>query len=345
MNHAAFLSLLSIATAAPERPASILTIPTPEFGARGPIRVCEQGVAIDVASGEGVHALGPVLRVINDEYLVAIVAAPPGDRMPTRAAPGRIRLAKRLAALRYFGPQPSGTAESSLEPDRVRYVISRDDAGRGTRNIVVGSSAFDGTDKDAAILARLQPVSAGARRCVRPLAFTIAGYGPGLAAAKRAGFEAFELGQRLALYPPSPTVGPGFYCQGGIGFPIEPGETLLRPWRPLPGGTAYLTHDTVTITINAPRAAMAKADPSDIKEHPLGPLHRTRLTYYESRGTGPPYAPPGVREDGSWSVELGEEQNSRGEVSFPASQKTQVGFQFLERLMVVSDQDPRCRPH
>ena len=72
-------------------------------------------------------------------------------------------------------------------------------------------------------------------------------------------------------------------------------------------------------------------------------VHETRIIYYKSRGVGPPYAEPGVREDGSWSVELGRESNSRLEIAFPASEKTPVGFRFLERLEFAGQDDPRCQ--
>jgi len=73
-------------------------------------------------------------------------------------------------------------------------------------------------------------------------------------------------------------------------------------------------------------------------------LHKSEITYYKSRGVGPPYAAPGVREDGSWLVALGAERFRKLEISFPASEKTPVGFRFLERLAFVDDNDPRC-PH
>lgn len=342
MKTAMLLSLLNLAVVTPDLPPPILRMHTPEFGARGPLRICERHLAIDVLADEGIHVLGPVMRVINDDYLFALAAVPSGDRGPLeKSATSSIRVDDQLVASPYIGPAPAESADPWLETGKVRYVVSRgDDAGDA---VLVGSSAFKGTESDRSILSRLRFVPSGPSACIRPLTFAAAGYGAGIEEAKLAGFESYGLASAVALYPRLPNSGPGFHCQGGVGFPIEPGETLLRPFRPLGESTSYLTYDGVTITISASRNPMSRADPADVGEHPMSLLHETHLIYYRSRGTGAPYAPPGVREDGSWSVELGKETGSGLEISFPASQKTPVGFQFLERLEFVSDSDPRCQ--
>lgn len=343
MKSAMLLSLLYLAAETPplppQLPPGIVRLRTPEFGARGPLHLCSAGLAINALDGEGIHVLGPVLRVINDDYLVVITAIPARDPVLRGRHGDPLALGEGLVAYPYAGILPSDVSEPTLAPDRVRYVVYP----KSTRSegAIVGSSAFNGSASDRTILSRLRLAAAGEAGCVRPLSFASEPFGDA-AAAEKAGFESYGIGRLIALYPPKPFVGPGYHCQGGIGFRVEPGESLLRPWKPLGDGISYLTHDGTRITVSGPSTPMVRVDPKDREEHPMSLLHETRIIYYKSRGVGPPYAEPGVREDGSWSVELGRESNSRLEIAFPASEKTPVGFQFVERLEFISKDDPRC---
>ena len=202
-------------------------------------------------------------------------------------------------------------------------------------------SAIDKSASLPDLLAHLGSASLEAEQCVRPLEFSATGPPP-FNLAEQAGFEAQPAGYLVAYYPTNPIQGPIFHCRGGVGFAIEPGEKFLRPWKPLGVGDSGLSRDGMRIKISAPRLPMKRVDPENAREHPLSLLHKSNITYYESRGIGPPHAPPGVREDGSWEVELGKEARSRLLISFPASAST-FGFSFLERLEFVDQNDPRCQ--
>jgi len=129
---------------------------------------------------------------------------------------------------------------------------------------------------------------------------------------------------------------------GGVGFAFYAGERLLRPWKSLQVGQSYLMRGNVVVTLAGPVEPMRPTGPGDAREHPAGQLHGSGVTFYPSRGVGPPYAPPGVREDGSWLIELGKDKNSRLEIRFPAGDKALAGFALIERLEFVAPGDPRC---
>lgn len=315
----------------PDPPRPILPRIAYEYGARGPLEICEGKVGISVAEGEGVHILDNVLRVINDDYLITIVPIAPDTKRLARPMSVEGGLTARL----YGGAPPDMAAEAELGADRIRYVVTDGSSGA---YLLVGSTAFDGSDGDRAILSRLRGMPEAKAGCIRPLSFA-----SDTQQAEQAGFLSYSGARSVALYPPRPIAGPAYHCQGGIGFRIEAGESLLRPWRPLGDGVSRLTiGDGTTITIEGASSPLRRADPEDRSEHPLGLLHESRIIYYPSRGVGPPYAAEGVREDGSWSVELGKDQNSRLEISFPASAHTSAGFRLLERLEIVDAGDPRC---
>ena len=337
---AAAFGLLYLAANAPPQEVAppILADSVWAAGAHGPVRVCIGSLAINVRNGEGVHAIGTVLRIINDDYLFAITPIPPMQYPVLRERQGPpLPLDGGLIAYPYDGPLPSIVSGPTLAAGSIRYVVFPD--SRRSGGVVVGASVFNGTGSDQAVLSRLTHAATNDASCVQPLSFTSDQFGH-RQEARRAGFESNESGEAIAFYPSKPFVGPGYHCQGGIGFRIEPGESLWRPWRPLGAGTSYLTHDGITIEISGPSNPIVRADPNDPDEHPMSLLHESRIIYYKSRGVGPPYAPPGVREDGSWRVELGREQNSRLKIKFPPSI---FGYQLLERLEFVSKDDPRCK--
>lgn len=347
MNKHALLLTLFAATLAAASPARALTPPPPppQFGAYGPLRLCEGDIAIDVRVGEGVHVVGSIFRVIDDKALLAAMPAALHDDQLVNS--NMILLDNFIVAYRYAGALPdSGRRDAAFAPQgfrdgEIRYAIATNSPHARSSHVhtvlIVGSPSFDGSDADKAILSRLRPGALLDPTCARPS--TIA---PGQADAR---FETTNWDGLLALYPQRPVPGPLYHCQGGIGFAVHPGESLRRPWKALgPGwdGPSYVTRDGVTVRISGPRQPLTRIDPNDAVEHPMGLLRDTRITYYKSRGVGPPYAPTGVREDGSWRIELGKDQNSGMEITFPASDKTPFGFRFLERLEYVSEDDPRC---
>ena len=352
LSYFAMLGLLVAAPAQATRPPP----PPPEYGAYGPLTVCEGDLSIAVRPDEAVHLIGPIFRIINDDHLIAAtpMVLPTSAFMlfdgpvkhgvfTTGSAPTNL-----VIAFRYSGELPLAAspyvifARDGFGKDDVRYAVeTRSGAalsdGMGSM-LIVASPSFDGTAADKAILARFQLNIADVSNCVQP-ADLIAGkanYGA-------AGFvRSFDNPYYAGLYPARPDDGPGYHCQGGIGFAIEAGEQVRRPWKSQRTGQSYLMRNGVAVTLSGPDAPMRRTDPDDPNEHPAGLLHKSAITFYPSRGVGPPYAPPGVREDGSWLIELGKERYSRMEVRFPAGEKARLGFSLIERLEFVADDDPRC---
>ncbi len=352
LSYFAMLGLLVTAPAQATRPPP----PPPEYGAYGPLTVCEGDLSIAVRPNEAVHLVGPIFRIINDDHLIAAtpMVLPTSALMlfdgpvkhgvfATGSAPTNLAI-----AFHYSGELPPAAAPYAIfardgfGKDDVRYAVETR-VGASPSNgmvsmLIVASPSFDGTDADKAILARFQLDNTDEPDCVRP-ADLIAGkadYGA-------AGFlRSFDNPYYAGLYPARPDDGPGYHCQGGIGFAIEAGEQVRRPWKSQRTGQSYLMRDGVAVTLSGPFEPMRRTDPDDANEHPAGLLHKSAITFYPSRGVGPPYAPPGVREDGSWLIELGKERHSRIEVRFPAGEKARLGFSLIERLAFVADNDPRC---
>lgn len=326
---------LSILAMAPDNAAHARTIPLiPEYGARGPMQICEGDIGIDVEAGEAVHTAGPVLRVINDRYLIAMIPS----RLPSgHSGSGMepVRLDNGLVAHRYDGASPEGAKDAplALGDQTVRYLV----VSRTGSVLIVGATLFDGSRSDRTILSRLRG-KADSKPCIRAFDFASARADPAAA-----GFASYAEARHNALYPEAPDRGPGYYCAGGIGFRVEPGETLRRPWHPLRPSDAFLSTKGVQIGISGPRRTMKRVDPDHAAEHPMSLLHESRIIHYPSRGIGPPYSPSGVREPGSWHVELGEEQNAALEIAFPAGEGASAGFRFLERLEFVGPADSRCK--
>ncbi|MBJ7438563.1 MAG: hypothetical protein JHD35_06020 [Sphingopyxis sp.] len=348
-------AVLGLMLAAPAQ--ATLPPPTPpEYGAYGPLTVCEGDLSIAVRPNEAVHLVGPIFRIINDDHLIAATPMV----LPTSAFmlfDGPVKhgvfttgsaLANLAIAFRYSGELPPAAApyvafaRDGFGKDDVRYAVeTRSGASRSdgmVSMLIVASPSFDGTDADKTILARFQLNAADASACVRPADLSAGKADYGVASFVRSFDNPFYAG----LYPARPDDGPGYHCQGGIGFAFEAGEQLRRPWKSLRNGRSYLIRDGVAVTMSGPFEPMRRTDPDDPNEHPAGLLHKSAVTLYPSRGVGPPYAPPGVREDGSWLIELGKEKNSRLEVLFPAGDKGRLGFALIERLEFVGDSDPRC---
>ncbi len=353
ISFAAGFALLS----APMAQATLPPPPPPEYGAYGPLTVCEGDLSIAVSPMQAVHLVGPIFRIIGDDILIAATPMV----MPVSAfgavdgvaqhgiftvggAPGNLKM-----AFRYSGELPASAApyvayaHDGFGKNDVRYAIETRSARAATENmiamLIVASPSFDGTDADKAILERFRLNASDASTCVRP-----ADLNAGKADFGAAGFvRSFDDPFYPGLYPARPDAGPGYHCQGGIGFAVAAGEQLRRPWKSQRSGASYLIRDGVTVTVSGPTEPMRRTDPGNADEHPAGLLHGNAVTFYPSRGVGPPYAAPGVREDGSWLVEPGKDRNRRLEIRFPAGAKASLGFSLIERLEFVADDDPRCR--
>lgn len=313
----------------------------PEFGARGPRLVCAGNIAIYVEGRESIYAQGASISVINDGYRILIDLAPHQRPLDTGSGEA-VALGGGLLARSSLMPAGSEDAVRLPYPRYVahyRIAVTRDASAFAAE---IDAFTLDPSVSVQDIVARLRPAPKEPDACVRPLEFEANGQNP-VQVAEMAGFVAYQQAGLVSDYPPDPIPGPAFHCRGGIGFAIEPGETLLRPWKPLGIGTSWLSRDGMRIEVSGPGRAMRRVDPDDAREHPMSPLHKTSIVYYKSRGVGPPYTVlPGAREDGSWEVELGNETYSKLQIRFSASASS-FGFSFLERLEFVDQDDPRCR--
>ncbi len=320
------------------------TLPPPaphEYATYGPLQLCSNRFVIDIGPDEAVHIVGDIVRVINDREILAIKFA--NDRYwfsneDSSLAPGKTPSFKPK---RFFGPTPDAGktvshAPHGLQAQNARYAIVLDGE---TQPMIVGATAFDGSSRDQRLLDRIRPAAEQAPDCM-PLWQAI-----------RKDSES-ELGKRIKpswdrvadIYPQAMDNGPGFYCTGGIGFEVKAGEKIRRPWRSLEHSSpAFVESGGTSIRLELRGKAMNRVDQKDASEHPMSLLRKSEITFYPSRGVGPPYADEGEREPGSWNVILDVHGASRAmEISFPAAEKTGAGFNFLERLQVVDASDPRC---
>lgn len=314
--------------------------------------LCEGDVSIAVRADQAVHIVGPIVRIIDDEHLVA--ATPVRlSHLTFLSANGAARhgvfaLAGPTLAFRYSGDLPDDAARHALlvpegwADGAVRYAIqTRTDTAAPYSMIpmlIVASPSFDGTDADKAILQRFAWNGRSPPDCVRPVDQSTEP--KDLIAA---GFStSFDDPFHAGIYPLRPDAGPGYFCRGGIGFAVLASEQVRRPWKSQRQGNVYLLVDGVSVEMSGSVAPIRLVDPESRNGHPAGQLHRSALTFYPSRGVGPPYALPGIREEGSWLVELGRDPSSRLQIRFPAGDKAHVGFGLIERLEFVESDDPRC---
>lgn len=345
------LAALGLLSSGPAH-ATLPPLPPPQYGAYGPLTLCEGDVSIAVVPNEAAHVVGTIFRIINDDYVVAATPAllpiaslaPPDDA----AKEGIIGLGNLTLAFRYRGALPPGAAGDAVfaregfRDGDVRYAIPAQYASTSSDSLrpmlIIASPSFDGSDADKAILSRFRSDAANPPACIRPAAF--AAGKPTRAAA--AFIDALDDPFYPGLYPAAPTAGPGYHCVGGVGFAFDAAELLQRPWKSLRVGKTFLMRGDVVVTLSGPDELMQPANPDDAREHPAGFLQGSGVTFHPSRGVGPPYAPPGVREDGSWLIGLGKDRNRRLEIRFPAGNKAPVGFALIERLAFVAPDDPRC---
>ena len=348
LNHSAFHSGLAVAI------VSILSVPIsavahtplpgpPEYSAYGPLQVCTDLYTVNVGVDEAIHVMGDIVRIINDRELIAlkIIKRPPGDISgPTKEF---IDLANGSSAFRYTLPTPdyAGTlaySAAALQPKDIRYAI-RVSGMSADERLLVGATSFKGDQTDKKTLARLDAPSASEEECFRPdVAVTYTQDHPQWAF--------YSERKRLFwanFYPPVPDPGPLYYCLGGLGFAVRESEKLRRPWKSLGhAGPATVEIDGTAIRMEGAMRQIKRVDPANAKEHPFGFMRKNSLTYHPSRGVGPPHAAEGVRETGSWEVTLDADYYRGLKISFPAAEKTGVGFSFLERLEFVEEGDARC---
>lgn len=346
-----YLAALGLVLGGPAQ-ATLPPLSPPQYGAYGPLILCEGDLSIAVEPNEAAHVVGSIFRIINDDYVVA--ATPALLPISSLASPGGtsktdiIGLGNLTLAFRYRGELPQSGAGDAIfaregfRDGDVRYAIATQYASMSSDSLqsmlIIASPSFDGSEADKAILSRFRVDAANPPACIRPAGFAAGKPDRGAAAF----VESFDDPFYPGLYPAAPTGGPGYHCLNGIGFALYAGERLRRPWQSLQVGQSHLMRGNVVVTLSGPVEPMRPTDPGDAREHPAGQLHGSGVTFYPSRGVGPPYAPPGVREDGSWLIELGKDKNSRLEIRFPAGDKALAGFALIERLEFVAPGDPRC---
>lgn len=332
--------------------ATLPPLPPPEYGAYGPLSICEGDLSIAVRPNEAAHIVGSIFRVIGDDVVIAATpAAIPHSALSLGggvARHGVFTFGDMTLAFRYSGDLPQRAARDTVFAREgfgeggVRYAIQTRagaaPSGGMMAMLIVGSPAFDGTGADRAILERFRRGATGAFGCIRPADMASGTLEPGAAGFIRSFDDPYYPG----TYPAALIDGPGYHCMGGVGFAFHAGERLRRPWRSLNIGASYLMRGGVMVTLSGPETPMQRTDAKDKSEHPAGLLHDSGVIFSPSRGVGPPYAPAGVREDGSWLIELGREKRSRLKIGFPAGDKAPFGFALIERLEFVEESDLRC---
>jgi hypothetical protein len=321
----------------------------PQFEAYGPIQICTNNYVVDVRTEEAVHVSGDIVRIINDQELIALKLVPTPTGNFARTDQGSIYITEQVRAFRHplATPDNNGTlayASRTLEPKDIRYALV-DRKSNSALMVLVGATSFRGEHKDEAIVRRIRPLAEKLPDCIH------LNVGDGSLA--YSSFLTWELTRTqpdygASIFPRIPDAGPVFHCLSGIGFPIREGEKLKRPWRSLgskASAYSYVIIDDAYIKFEGYAPGFKRKDPTNSNEHPMSLLQPTELTYSPSRGIGPPYAPVGVRDDGSWEVKLAAKNYYGLRVRFPASAKTGIGFSFLERLEFVEDADPRCQKY
>jgi hypothetical protein len=312
-----------------------------QYAAYGPFQLCSNKFVIAIGKDEAVHIVGDIVRIINDQEILSIKFA--NDRYWFTKAEGSLRPPSKspFLARRFYDPVPDAGntvpyAPHGLQKEDIRYAMIPESGGD---LLFVGATSFDNSDMDDRLLDRIRPGSEQTTDCLS-LWHAISNTTDG-EMGKRVGLNKSD---QANMYPPAPDNGPVFYCVAGIGFELKADETLLRPWRSLGyNNPVYVNTNETSIRFEARSGLVQRIDPENLREHPVGILHKSEITYYPSRGVGPPYAAEGVREDGSWNVALDVLGLSKAvEISFPASEKTGAGFNFLERLEIVNAKDPRC---
>jgi hypothetical protein len=328
----------------------------PQYSAYGPFQLCSGRFVIDINTGEALHVVGDIARIINDREVLAIkYANVPGSYFPDIETPkhsGKAEPKQKDSDPRTFSirridtatPDAARTvryAPHGLSDKDVRYALTQ--SGDVDNALIVGATSFDGSQNDRRLLDRVKTSEAVNANCL-PLS-TVFNRDRQDAIFKRA----FELSNDgAATYPPVPDQGPLFRCTAGLGFALEADESLHRPWRPL-GDDGFLhintggSHIKIEQRFYTAEKSRLVNDPTNPTEHPMRNQDKTKVTYYPSRGIGPPHSEPGVREPGSWAVKLIESYDYGVTFSFPASEYTGAGFRFLERLQFVAEDDRRCR--
>ncbi|MEQ1539577.1 MAG: hypothetical protein ABL928_11680 [Sphingorhabdus sp.] len=353
----AMIAAISVGAAILPQAAFAITPPLgpPQYSAYGPFQLCSGRFVIDINTGEALHVVGDIARIINDQEVLAIkYANAPDYYFPDFGTPKNSGKAEgepkgndhRPFSIRRVDTATPDAARSvryaphGLSDKDVRYALTQSDNVENP--LIVGATSFDGSQNDQRLLARIKHPNAGSANCL--LLSTLFNRDHKDAAYKRA----YELSNDgAAIIPPVPDQGPLFHCTAGLGFALEAGESLHRPWRPLgEAGNLHINTAGSHIKIeqrfyNAEKPRLV-SDPTNPTEHPMRNQDKTRVTYYPSRGIGPPYSEPGVREPGSWAVKLIESYDYGVTFSFPASEYTGAGFRFLERLQFVAEDDRRC---
>ena len=328
------------------QPTMAITPPLgpPEYSAYGSLQICAADFKIQIGAEEAVHIVGNITRLLSDDYLIAVASAvlPPGSLKKNAFVP--VILDDGRTAYRFTAPTPDTDralifAPQALRATDIRYAVAV--PGTESRFIIIGSTAFTGAVQDKSILSRIFSNNANSTDCISPDIARILQFN--LDASEETKRARQRYAPQASLYPLKPDTNRDFHCIGGVGFALKEGEIVDRPWKSLgEHGEATVRINGVSIKIRRREEPLHRADEKNGNEHPMGILHQARVIYYPSRGIGPPYASKDMREDGSWSIMLGKYPRQQISIDFPASDKTPVGFQFLERLQFVEKDDWLC---
>ncbi len=311
-----------------------------EFAAYGPIEICSGQFNLIAGPGEALHVSGDIARVISDDRILAVKFANDRAWFAGEGPRETGRKAAGFAVQRFSGTVPDAgdtvrSAPEGLVNPSVLYSLS---TRTGAAEIIVGATGFDGTDRDKQLLQRIKPGDTRSPGCVS-LWHAISGVedlNP-----DRGKQE--NLADIAEVYAPEPVSGPAFHCVGGIGFRVEAGENLLRPWRVLTSaGPLYLESAGTRIMIEERGGALTRYNEDNSEEHPMALVHDSSAYFFPGLGVQPLEGDTLVRREATWRFDLGVRSHSVAlSVSFPAA-KASAGMALLERLEFVKQDDVRC---
>jgi hypothetical protein len=314
--------------------------PPREFAYYGPLELCSPWFNLEVEPDEAIHIAGDIARIISDDMILAVKFADDRNWFETWDGNERHKDAAGFRWRRVSQPVPdtSGTlrfAPQGLGQGDVRDALSGRSDGR---ELIVGSTRFDGTASDKRLLRRVRPANTHSRGCVslwhsmtdvsdtEPVR-GIASNQKGYANVRNEGWQK----------------GPFFYCFDGAGFEVRAREQINRPWRAL----GIRTPVDFQIAANAigieqgpdtQQAWPTKGGKGSLQEIMRG----SRLTFTPFNSPRSAMLTKEVPLKGFWKLELGIiEKQAWLSVIFRAN-SAPLAVKFLERLEPVEADDPRC---
>lgn len=314
--------------------------PPREFAHYGPLELCSPWFNLEVGPDEAIHIAGDIARIISDDMILAVKFADDRNWFEKGDGNERHREAAGFRWRRLSQPVPdtSGTlrfAPQGLGHGDVRYALSGRPDGR---ELIVGSTGFNGTASDKRLLRRVRPANTHSKGCVS-LWHSISDVGD----TEPARGTASNLQGLANVRSDSWQKGPFFYCMDGAGFGVRAGEQVSRPW------LALGIRTPIDFQIAANAIGIEQDRDTQQARPKMGGTGSQQEIMRGSRLTFTPFNSPRsatlTREvplKGFWKLELGIiEEQAWLSVIFRAD-SAPLALKFLERLEFPDIGDPRC---